>query len=92
VVFAITLVAGVVLLFVWIVAATVAEVVAGWERFDPERLGSKVRSGVGAILGFGMAGLSAAYAGWPGVAAASAAMAGGAAGCWLAHRFGPRPD
>lgn len=93
VVFAIALVVGVLALFAWIVAATAAEIVSGWERLDPERgLGPRARSGVAAILGFGMAGLSAAYAGWPGLAAVSAALAGAAAGYWLARRAGPRPD
>ena len=76
-VFAIALGVGFFGLLGWIVASAVASSVDGWERIEPdERLGINGRTAVAGVFGFGMAGLSAAYAGWPAAAAAGAAIVG----------------
>ena len=78
--YAITLVAGVVLLLLWIAALAVSEIVAGWERVDPEaRFGRGGRFVVAGLTGFGLAGMSSTYAGWPDAAALAAAVAGAGA-------------
>jgi hypothetical protein len=68
------LVLGMAALIAWIVA--------------PARSGDRrIRTGIGSLVGLGMAGLSASYAGWPGwvsaVVAATAAVLGG----WWAGRW-----
>ncbi len=61
----------------WIIAVAVAESVEGWEKVSPDaRFGLTGRRAVAAVFGFGMAGLSAAYAGWPMAVATLAAAAG----------------
>ena len=68
---------GTILLLAWIVAVAVAGSVGGWEKIDPDaRFGLTGRRVVAAVFGFGMAGLSAAFAGWPMVVATLAALAG----------------
>lgn len=68
---------GTILLLVWIFAVAVAGSVEGWEKIDPDaRFGLTGRRVVAAVFGFGMAGLSAAFAGWPMVVATLAALAG----------------
>ena len=69
----------------WIVAVFVADSVDGWEGFDLERrYGANGRRAVAAVLGFGMAGLSASYAGWNTSVALAAAAAGAAVAVALA--------
>lgn len=85
-VFAIALGLGFVGLLAWISAAAVASSVEGWQRIDPdERFGTNGRSAVGGVFGFGMAGLSAAYAGWPAVAAVGSAVVGAIAAVAIAR-------
>ena len=68
---------GTILLLVWIFAVAVAGSVEGWAKIDPDaRFGLTGRRVVAAVFGFGMAGLSAAFAGWPMVVATLAALAG----------------
>lgn len=75
---------GLVSLIAWLVAS------AG-TGFDPERrYGARGRSAIGAMTGFGMAGLSAAFAGWSQVAALGAALAGAVAAGWYAGWMGER--
>ena len=75
--FGYTLGLGTIALLAWIIAAAVAGSVEGWVDVDPEeRFGLTGRRIVGAVFGFGMAGLSAAFAGWPMVVATLAAAAG----------------
>ncbi len=86
--FGIALLAGFAMLIVWIVAASVANTVQGWQRVDPELLvGAKGRAVVAGTVGFGMAGLSSFYAGWPSlVSLATAAIGSGVlvvVGIWL---------
>ena len=84
--YAVALGAGFFGLLGWIAAAAVAASVDGWERIDPdERLGVNGRSAVAGVFGFGMAGLSAAYAGWPTAAAAGAAILGAVAAAAVAR-------
>lgn len=80
---------GVVALIAWLVASAIAESVRGWDWLDPERRpGPLGRPMIGGLVGFGMAGLSASFAGWPTWAAALAALAGAGAAGWYAARFG----
>jgi len=86
--FGTTLLAGVLALIVWIAATAIAQSVAGWEGLDPEsRFGPVGRSALAALLGFGMAGMSASFGGWSPVLALVGALAGAAAlvavGLWL---------
>ncbi len=53
-------------LLAWVAAAGVAAWVEGWSAVDPEaRFGRRGRMAVAGAVGFGMAGLSASFAGWP---------------------------
>lgn len=68
---------GTVALLAWIIAVAVAGSVEGWAKADPDaRFGLTGRRIVAAVFGFGMAGLSAAFAGWPMAVATLAAAAG----------------
>jgi len=70
---------GTVALLAWIAAVAVAASVTGWEKVDPDaRFGLTGRRVVAAIFGFGMAGLSASYAGWSTLLATAAALTGAA--------------
>ena len=89
-VYAASLIAGLVLLLVWIAAAAVAAWVDGWEFADPEqRFGATGRFAVAGSIGFGMAGLSATYAGFHPLFAVVAAAAGAAALVLVARTFAP---
>ena len=84
-VYGIALAVGFVALLLWILAVFAAGSVKGWESFDLERrFGTTGQRTVAAVLGFGMAGLSASYAGWNTVLALGAAAAGAAVGVALA--------
>lgn len=79
---------GFIMLLVWVAAVTVAGSVEGHEHQDPERrFGVIGRSIMAASLGFGMAGLSSLYAGWPSAAVVAVSLAGAGAlvgiGIWL---------
>lgn len=64
-VYAVTLAVGVVLLFGWIAALAISEIVEGWDGVDPEkRFGKPGRLAVAALTGFGLAGMSSTFAGW----------------------------
>ena len=64
--FGTALLVGFVMLLVWVAAVTVAGSVEGHQHQDPERrFGAVGRSVMAVFLGFGMAGLSSLYAGWP---------------------------
>jgi hypothetical protein len=78
-VYAVALVAGSLGVMAWVVMAAVAGSVAGRESADPEsRFGERARSVVAALFGFGMAGISASYGGWPWPLALIAAVAAAA--------------
>lgn len=76
-VFGIALGLGILSLLGWIAAVAVSSTVEGWESVDPDaRFGMTGRRAVAALFGFGMAGLSAAYAGWAIALATAAAILG----------------
>lgn len=83
---------GVLALLTWIGLTVFAATVDGQHERDPERrYGVKGRLVVAGVFGFGMAGLSASFAGWPWPAALAGALAG-ALGAGLVARFlGPEP-
>lgn len=90
VVYAVVLLAGVVLLVGWLVATAIATWVEGWESFDPgAQFGARGRAVVAGAVGFGMGGLSATFAGWPAGLALLAAVAGGGAMVLVSRLFGP---
>ena len=79
-VYAVVLLIGVIALIAWIALSVVAGSVDGWDRFDPEAaFGSWGRRLVAGLVGLGMAGMSATFAGWPSTLAAAAALGGGIA-------------
>jgi uncharacterized membrane protein AbrB (regulator of aidB expression) len=89
-VYAIALFVGFLLLLVWIVGVGIGTWVEGWEFADPERrFGFVGRSIVAGLVGFGMAGMSASFGGWPPVLAVLGAIAGAAAMVAVARVFGP---
>jgi hypothetical protein len=86
-VYAVTLAVGVVALIGWIFLTYLGGNVATARRFDPEaRFGKPGRRIVGALVGFGMAGMSAEFSprdiSWP--VALLLAGAGGAVAAWYA--------
>lgn len=90
VIYAISLVLSLLLLLAWVAAVAIAGMVDGAETFDPEsRFGTRGRLALAAGLGFGLAGLSASYAGWPDVIALIAALGGAVIVAGVAIRYGP---
>jgi hypothetical protein len=89
-VYAIALLVGFLMLLAWIVGVAVGTWVDGWEFADPERrFGAAGRSVVAGTVGFGMAGMSASFGGWPTPLALLGALAGAAAMVLVARFFGP---
>ena len=89
-IYAVALIAGFVLLLAWLIAAAVAAWVDGWEDTDPERrFGARGRFVVAGSVGFGMAGLSATFAGLHAGFALVASLLGAAALVWVARTFAP---
>ncbi len=87
---AVALVIGLLGLLAWVVAGTIGESVAGWSRVDPEaRFGAAGRFTVAGLVGFGMGGLSASFAGWPGWAVVVGAIGGAAVAVGAARLLGP---
>lgn len=63
-VYAIATILGVIGIISWVALGMVAETVAGKESLDPEaRFGATGRGVVGGVVGFGLGGMSASYAG-----------------------------
>ena len=76
-VYAIALTVGLLALVAWIAMSAVAASVDGWDRFDPRSVvGDLARLIVAGMIGLGMGGLSASYAGWGSGPAAIAAIVG----------------
>lgn len=76
-VYGVAVVVGFLSLLAWIALTAVAANVPGWDRHDPERtVGPWGRRAIAGTMGFGMAGLSASFAGWPSAAAFVAAVVG----------------
>ena len=89
-IYAIALFAGFLMLLAWIVGVAIGTWVDGWEFADPEnRFGVGGRSIVAGLVGFGMAGMSASFGGWPPALAIFGAFAGAAAMVAVARVFGP---
>lgn len=89
-VYAIALFVGFLMLLAWIVGVAIGTWVDGWEFADPEsRFGVVGRSIVAGVVGFGMAGMSASFGGWPPALAILGALAGAAAMVVVARVFGP---
>ncbi len=91
--FGIPLLIGFALMLAWIAATAVAATVEGWERVDPEhRFGRTGRFVLAGTIGFGMAGISALYAGWPHFLAVGAGLAGIAGLIGVSIWLGPESD
>ncbi len=91
--FGIPLLAGIVLMLSWIAARAVGGSVEGWERVDPNRrCGRTGRFVLAAVIGFGMAGMSALYAGWPEILAIAGGIAGAAGLIGVSVWLGPDSD
>jgi len=77
--YGVALVVGLTALIAWVIGVAVSRNDAG----NPEqRFGLSGRRVVGALIAFGMGGLSAAYGGWPPWAAIIAASAAAGAAIW----------
>ncbi len=81
--YAIALGVGAISIIAWVAMVAVAETVEGWEHVDPDRrFGGRGRTAVAATAGFGLAGMSSSFGGWPTflsfVAAVAAAVVVGA--------------
>ncbi len=86
-VYAVTLGAGSMALLAWIGLRGLVANLPGLARVDPERRwGTRGRQVVAALVGFGIAGLSSAYAGWPAAGTVAAAVAAAAGAAWYAAR------
>ena len=91
--FGIPLFIGILLMVAWIAATAVAATVRGWERVDPElRFGRTGRLVLAGVIGFGMAGISALYAGWSSPLAVGAGLAGIAGLIGVSIWLGPESD
>jgi len=91
--FGIALLVGFVMLIVWIATTALAHSLEGWQNVDPETVvGIKGRCAIAGTVGFGMAGLSSFYAGWPSLWSLAAAIVGSLAlvvvGIWLGPQQG----
>lgn len=91
--FGIPLLGGLVFMLVWLAATAVAGTVDGWDHVDPEqRFGRQGRFVLAGLMGFGMAGLSALYAGWPELLAVAAGLAGAAGLIGVSIWLGPEAE
>ena len=91
--FGIPLLIGIILMLAWIAATAVAATVDGWDVVDPEvRFGRVGRFVLAGTVGFGIAGISALYAGWPSLLALGAGIAGGAGLIGVSVWLGPESE
>ena len=91
--FGIPLLIGFFLMVGWIAATAVAATVEGWGRVDPDhRFGRTGRFVVAGLFGFGMAGISALYAGWPHLLAVGAGVLGAAGLVGVSVWLGPESE
>ncbi|MBT8212235.1 MAG: hypothetical protein KJN71_03715 [Acidimicrobiia bacterium] len=75
--FALSLSLGIVALLAWIVMAALASNLEGWDWLHPDNgLGATGKAVIAAMVGFGMAGISADFAGWATLVGVGAAVAG----------------
>lgn len=91
--FGLPLLIGFVLMIAWIAASAVAHQVDGWEAVDPDsRFGKPGRYVLAGIIGFGMAGISALYGGWPDLLAVAAGVGGAVFLAVVSTVFGPETE
>lgn len=91
--FGIPLLIGFILMLVWLSATAIAATVDGWEGFDPDlRFGRSGRFALAGLIGFGMAGISALYAGWPHLLAVGAGVVGAAGLIGVSVWLGPETE
>lgn len=91
-IYAVALLIGALLALGWVVGVAIGTWVDGWEFADPDRrFGGTGRAIVAGLIGFGMAGMSASFGGWPPVLAFCGAGAGAGAMVLVARYFGPDP-
>ena len=84
---------GVIALIAWVTLGMAATAWEGKEHLDPElRFGQTGRDVVAAILGFGLGGMSASFAGWNAGLAAVGALIGGAISVVVARYLGVEED
>ena len=89
-IFALATALGVLALLIWIGLTVFANTVPNRQNLDPERrYGSIGRLVVAGLFGFGLAGMSASFAGWSWPAAFAAALAGGVGAGLVARFLGP---
>lgn len=88
-VYAVVLVLGVAALLVWLVMAATASSVDDKQEWNPEeRFGPTGRNVVAGLLGFGLGGMSASFAGWASGLAVVGAVGGAAIGLASARFLG----
>lgn len=86
-VYAICVVVGAIALIGWVVLGLTASSVEGTDSVDPEdRFGEPGRMVVLGVLGFGLGGMSASFAGWGNGLSVVGAL-GGAVGAMLIGRY-----
>ena len=91
--FALPLVVGLFLMVTWIGATAAAGSVEGWDHLDPElRVGATGRFLLAFLIGFGMAGISALFAGWGNLLSIGAGLVGGAVLVVISRWLGPVED
>lgn len=92
-VYAVCTILGVVGIVGWIALGMAASAAEDKPHLDPElRFGSTGQYTVAAVAGFGLAGMSASFAGWNAAAAVVGAFAGAALGVMSARYLGFEDD
>ncbi len=91
--FGIPLMIGFILMIVWVGATAVAATVDGWQGVDPDRrYGRTGRFALAGMIGFGMAGISSLFAGWPSLLTVGAAVLGAAGLIAVSIWLGPEAE
>jgi hypothetical protein len=91
--YGVPLLIGFLLMIGWISATAVAATVTGWENVDPEhRFGRTGRFTLAGMIGFGMAGMSTLYAGWPEPLTVFAGIVGAAGLIGVSIWLGPESE
>jgi hypothetical protein len=92
-VYAAVLACAILALLVWVGLSAIAATVDGWGHVDPEeRYGRGARLALAGTAGFGLAGVSATFAGWAAWATLVAACGGAMFAVGVAYRYGPQPQ
>lgn len=92
-IYAVATVLGVIGLLAWITLGIAASAGGDSTSLDPEtRFGERGRVAVGGVLGFGLGGMSASFAGWNAGLAVAAAVAGAAAAVLVGRYLGVEED